>query len=532
MRAHDKEPTLNLASLWSLDPSVTYLNHGSFGACPAAVLAAQAALRLEMEREPVDFLVAKLPGRLNAARQTLAEFSARRPTIWCSWRMQRPASTRCCARSRSSPGDELLMTNHTYAACRKTIDFVASRTGARVVVAALPFPCRDDEEVVAAVLSAPHRARASRCSIMSPARRLSSCRSRAWSANCATRGIETLRGRRARSGHGAARTIEIGRRVLHRQCPQVAVRAEGRRVPARAARPAGAAAPHRDQPRLHSAASTRNSTGPEPSIRRRGCASPRPCASWAACCPGGWPELMARNRALALQARDFLCTDFGLEAPAPDAMIGSMASIPLPAAEIRSPAARLDSDALCDWFRERGVEPGSIRIPCRCCASRRSSTTISISIGGSRSSLRRLCMADERSGIEARLSTFDTAMVVFSLVVGIGIFRTPSIVAGAAGSTSLFFAAWMIGGLVSLIGALTFAEIGSRHPRAGGYLPRGRGLLPPGAGVHAELGADAHAGRGRRGRRLHRRRLPGADLLPAALRVPRTPRSCWPARPC
>jgi basic amino acid/polyamine antiporter, APA family len=71
--------------------------------------------------------------------------------------------------------------------------------------------------------------------------------------------------------------------------------------------------------------------------------------------------------------------------------------------------------------------------------------------------------------IRARLSTFDTAMVVFSLVVGIGIFRTPAIVAGAASSTSLFFAAWIAGGLISLIGALTFAEIGSRHPRAGGY---------------------------------------------------------------
>jgi APA family basic amino acid/polyamine antiporter len=78
-------------------------------------------------------------------------------------------------------------------------------------------------------------------------------------------------------------------------------------------------------------------------------------------------------------------------------------------------------------------------------------------------------MPAERSGIEARLSTFDTAMVVFSLVVGIGIFRTPSIVARAAGSTTLFFVAWVTAGLVSLIGALTFAEIGSRHPRAGGY---------------------------------------------------------------
>jgi basic amino acid/polyamine antiporter, APA family len=75
----------------------------------------------------------------------------------------------------------------------------------------------------------------------------------------------------------------------------------------------------------------------------------------------------------------------------------------------------------------------------------------------------------DQSSIQARLSTFDIAMVVFSLVVGIGIFRTPAIVAGAAASSSLFFAAWIAGGCISLIGALTFAEIGSRYPRAGGY---------------------------------------------------------------
>jgi APA family basic amino acid/polyamine antiporter len=77
--------------------------------------------------------------------------------------------------------------------------------------------------------------------------------------------------------------------------------------------------------------------------------------------------------------------------------------------------------------------------------------------------------AEQQSPIRARLSTFDTAMVVFSLVVGIGIFRTPAIVAGAAGSTTLFFTAWILAGVISLIGALTFAEIGSRYPRAGGY---------------------------------------------------------------
>lgn len=78
-------------------------------------------------------------------------------------------------------------------------------------------------------------------------------------------------------------------------------------------------------------------------------------------------------------------------------------------------------------------------------------------------------MKAEAGKIEAKLGTFDTAMVVVSLVVGIGIFRTPAIVARETGTPGLFLLAWGIGGLVSLVGALTFAEIGSVHPRAGGY---------------------------------------------------------------
>lgn len=75
----------------------------------------------------------------------------------------------------------------------------------------------------------------------------------------------------------------------------------------------------------------------------------------------------------------------------------------------------------------------------------------------------------ETRSIRARLSAFDATMIVVSLVIGIGIFRTPAIVAGAAGSGEWFFGAWALGGAVSLVGALTFAEIGSRLPRAGGY---------------------------------------------------------------
>ncbi len=68
-----------------------------------------------------------------------------------------------------------------------------------------------------------------------------------------------------------------------------------------------------------------------------------------------------------------------------------------------------------------------------------------------------------------KLNLFDFSMIVISLVIGMGIFRTPLNVAQASQNTFLFFAAWIAGGIVALCGALTYAEIGSRLPVIGGY---------------------------------------------------------------
>ncbi|MCX6142546.1 MAG: amino acid permease [Ignavibacteriales bacterium] len=71
--------------------------------------------------------------------------------------------------------------------------------------------------------------------------------------------------------------------------------------------------------------------------------------------------------------------------------------------------------------------------------------------------------------IKAKLSTFDATMIVVSLVIGIGIFRTPSLVASSTGTPLIFFAAWILGGFISFLGALTFAEVGSRFPKPGAF---------------------------------------------------------------
>ena len=71
--------------------------------------------------------------------------------------------------------------------------------------------------------------------------------------------------------------------------------------------------------------------------------------------------------------------------------------------------------------------------------------------------------------IKAKLSTFDATMIVVSLVIGIGIFRTPAIVASSTGTPFIFFGAWILGGFISFLGALTFAEVGSRFPKPGAF---------------------------------------------------------------
>jgi basic amino acid/polyamine antiporter, APA family len=68
-----------------------------------------------------------------------------------------------------------------------------------------------------------------------------------------------------------------------------------------------------------------------------------------------------------------------------------------------------------------------------------------------------------------KLSLFDLTMIVIGLVIGMGIFRTAKDSATASLTPSIYFSAWIVGGLVALCGALTYAEIGSRYPVTGGY---------------------------------------------------------------
>lgn len=130
-----------------LDPGITFLNHGSFGACPRDVLEACFALQRDMELNPVEFLARRSAGLLAEARSALGTLvgSPARDLVFV------PNATHAVntvARSLDlRPGDEVLATDHEYGACDNTWDFACRRSGARLVRAEIPLPFRSEEVV-------------------------------------------------------------------------------------------------------------------------------------------------------------------------------------------------------------------------------------------------------------------------------------------------------------------------------------------------------------------------------------------------
>ncbi|MBW4497679.1 MAG: aminotransferase class V-fold PLP-dependent enzyme [Oscillatoria princeps RMCB-10] len=337
--AESQSAPASWAEFWLLDRNVTYLNHGSFGACPLPVLEVQQRLREQLEREPVRFFGREFEPLLDEARTELARFAGADPAELA---FVPNATTGVNAVLRSllayghfQPGEEILTTNQEYNACRNALNFVAERAGARIITAQVPFPLESPAQIVQAVMErVSPKTRlvlldhvVSQTALIFPIGQIVQ--------QLAGLGVDTLVDGAHAPGMLPLNLHEIGATYYTGNChkwlcaPKGAAFLYVRRDKQSAIRPLtvshGANSPRTDRSRFQLEFDWMGTDDPTAYL-----CVPVAVKFMGSLLAGGWPELMERNRSMALAARQMLCDKLGVPVPCPDEMIGSMASLPLP----------------------------------------------------------------------------------------------------------------------------------------------------------------------------------------------------------
>ncbi|MCY3779748.1 MAG: aminotransferase class V-fold PLP-dependent enzyme [Chloroflexi bacterium] len=123
---------------------IVFLNHGSFGACPRPVFERYQAWQLELERQPIEFLLRNRAALMAEARSRIAEYF----NVSCEdivFVTNATAGLNIALRSlRLQPGDEILTSSHEYGAVYRLLEFVAAKTGARIIPHQVHLPYETD----------------------------------------------------------------------------------------------------------------------------------------------------------------------------------------------------------------------------------------------------------------------------------------------------------------------------------------------------------------------------------------------------
>ncbi len=333
--AHADWPSAQqLRDLWQLDPAWTYLNHGGYGACPKAVVEAQIEWIRRLERQPIQLIARDLDSELWRLQERLGAFvgAAAKDLVFVA---NATTGVSTVLRSlRFEPGEEILVSSHSYPSIFNAVEWVAQRWGAKMIVADVPFPI-EDPAAVAEALEARMGERTrllvidhitSPTGLILPIERII--------RTAKQRGIEVL----IDGAHGPGMLDldlnALGADYYTGNCHKWMCA------------PKGAAflwiAPSKQEKIAPLSISLgwmirRDDETPfRAAFKYTGTADPSPILALSAAMdflealPGGWDEIRRRNHDLLLQARSLLCEALGVRSPAPASMLGSLCTLPLP----------------------------------------------------------------------------------------------------------------------------------------------------------------------------------------------------------
>ncbi|CAG0969040.1 isopenicillin-N epimerase [Phycisphaerales bacterium] len=320
---------------WTLSPDVVFLNHGSFGATPRAVQAEQSHWRERLESEPVRFFVEEHQGVMDGVREALGAFVKCRGRDLALLPNASIAVATVLENTRLSPGDEILMNAQEYPACQNTVRRAAARSGAKIAYAEIPFPIAFPDQVVRAYLDkvTPRTKLALVSHVTSPTGLVMPVEQIVMELR--SRGVEVL----VDGAHapGMVPMLDIGAMApsyYTANCHKWICSPKGSAfLYVREDLQAG----------FRPLALSNNAEKPKPGrsqfltefeyVGTQDYTSLYSIPKAIEVMGGivsGWPEVMSRNHDLCVRARAMLCEAWGVAPPAPQGMIGSIATIILP----------------------------------------------------------------------------------------------------------------------------------------------------------------------------------------------------------
>ena len=324
-----------LARLWGLDPNTVFLNHGSFGAVPIAVREEQDRIRYEMERDPVYFVERRMKNLWEESIFELSRFLNADPEGMVFVTNATMGVNTVLRSLKLSPGDEIIVPDHAYQACKNAIDFVTWRSGARTVIVQVPFRVDDDSEIIEPILSAvtSRTVLAMIDTVSSPTGVRMPFESLVYQLQ--NRGVDVLVDAAHGPGIVPLDISKLNPAYITGNCHKWLCT------------PKGSAFLHirEDKRAKISPLNIGHGYSSDLPVAEKfrfefdwsGTRDPSP---WL-CIPfsigylgsqikGGWEEIMTKNKEMVLQGRELLCEALGTTPPTPDSMISSMSSVEFP----------------------------------------------------------------------------------------------------------------------------------------------------------------------------------------------------------